>query len=115
MVDDSRPLSRNEVPICAVQALSAALVLSIGSSLGGYLLFILGLPLTIAGFVLACRAALNWSSPERTERLTEITALLTAMAALGIVGPKTGGLLWYEVVKRTLALTSIVLVGLFSS
>ena len=101
--------------MCAVQALSAALVLSIGSSLGGYNLFILGLPLTIAGFVLACRAALNWSNPDLTQRFTGITALLTAMAALGIVGPKTGGLLWYEVVKRTFALAGIVLVGLYSS
>ena len=37
------------------------------------------------------------------------------MAGLAIVGPKTRGLLWYEVVKRTFAVASIVLVGVFSS
>ena len=111
---DNRPISRCEVPACAIQALTSALILSIGSSLGGYLLFVLGLPLTIVGFVVASRAALNWSNPQRTDRFTWVTALLTAMAALAIVGPKTGGLLWYEVVKRTLAVVSIVLVGVFS-
>ena len=115
MVEDTHPISRSDVPICAIQALTSALILAIGSSLGGYLLFILGLPLTIVGFIVACRAALNWSSPGRTSSFTWITALLTAMAALGIVGPTTGGLLWYEVIKRTFAVASIVLVGVFSS
>lgn len=112
---DSRPTDRFDVPACAVQALIAAQVLSVGSSLGGYNLFVLGLPLTIGGFVLACRAALNWSSTTRTQDFRWIAAWLTAMAALGIVGPKTGGLLWYEIVKRTLAAVSILLVGVFSS
>jgi hypothetical protein len=115
MVKESRPISRREVPTCAIQALTAALILSIGSSLGGYLLFIFGLPLTIAGFVVATRAALTWSNPQRTDNFTWVTAWLTAMAALAIVGPKTGGLLWYEIVKRALAVASIVLVGIFSS
>ena len=115
MVEDTHPISRSDVPTCAIQALTSALILAIGSSLGGYLLFILGLPLTIVGFIVACRAALNWSSPDRTNSFTWITALLTAMAALGIVGPTTGGLLWYEVIKRTFAVASIVLVGVFSS
>src|SRR5690242_12228331 len=115
MVEDSRSIERCDVPTCAIQALTSALILSIGSSLGGYLLFILGLPLTIAGFILACRATLNWSNPNRTQSFTSITALLAAMAALGIVGPTTGGLLWYEVLKRTVAVASIVLVGMFSA
>jgi hypothetical protein len=115
MVEDTHPISRSDVPICAIQALTSALILAIGSSLGGYLLFILGLPLTVVGFIVACRAAFNWSSPDRTTSFTWITALLTAMAALGIVGPTTGGLLWYEVIKRTFAVASIVLVGVFSS
>jgi hypothetical protein len=115
MAEDSRSTSRIAVPTCAIQALTSALILSIGSSLGGYLLFTLGLPLTIAAFVLACRAAMNWSSPERTENFAWVTALLTAMAALGIVEPTTGGVLWYEVVKRTFAVAGILLIGLFSS
>ncbi len=115
MVEDTHPISRSDVPTCAIQALTAALILAIGSSLGGYLLFILGLPLTIVGFIVACRAAFNWANPDRTTNFTWITALLTAMAALGIVGPTTGGLLWYEVIKRTFAVASVVLVGVFSS
>jgi hypothetical protein len=114
-MEDSCSLSRLEVPSCAMQALASALILSIGSSLGGYLLFVLGLPLTLLGFVLACRASLNWSSSQPTHNFTTVTAWLTAMAALGIVGPKTGGLLWYEIVKRTLAAASVVLVGVFSN
>ncbi len=115
MLEDSRAADRCEVPACALQALTSALILSIGSSLGGYVLFILGLPLTILGFVIACRAALNWSSAARAQNFNWITAWLTAMAALAIVGQTTGGLLWYEVVKRTLAVISILLVGVFSS
>jgi hypothetical protein len=115
MPEDSRRPTRCEVPTCAIQALTAALILSVGSSLGGYLLFILGLPLTVAGFFVACLAALNWSKTERTQSIAWITAWLTVMAALGIVGPTTGGLLWYEVVKRSFAVAGIVLVGLFSS
>jgi hypothetical protein len=114
MLEDSRPTPRREVPTCAIQALTSALILSIGSSLGGYLLFTLGLPLTLAGFVLACRAALNWSKPSPAGSFAWVTALLTAMAALAIVGPTTGGLLWYEVLKRLFAVLSIVLVGFFS-
>jgi hypothetical protein len=114
MTEDRRQIPR-EVPLCAAQALASALILSIGSSLGGYLLFVLGLPITIAGFVLASRAALNWSKPDRMTNFAWITAGLAAMAALGIVGQTTGGLLWYEVVKRTFSVASIVLVGVFSS
>jgi hypothetical protein len=102
------------MPTCAVQALIAALILAIGSSLGGNLLFLLGLPLTLIGFILACRAASTWSSPAKTSAFSEITTWLAAMATLGIVGPTTGGLLWYEVIKRAFAATAIVLVGIFA-
>ena len=115
MIAASRPRPLRDVPLCATQALLAALILSIGSSLGGYVLFVLGLPLTVAGFALACYAAANWSRPDRISHLGSITTLLAAMAALGIVGPKTGGVLWYEIVKRTFAFIAIILVGVFSS
>jgi hypothetical protein len=94
-----------------VQAFIAALILAVGSSLGGNLLFLLGLPLTLIGFILACRAASNWSSPGRTSAFSGIATWLAAMATLGIVGPTTGGLLWYEVIKRAFGAISIVLVG----
>jgi hypothetical protein len=102
------------MPMCAVQALIAALILAVGSSLGGNLLFLLGLPLTLIGFVLACRAASTWSSPARTSAFSGITTWLAAMATLGIVGPTTGGLLWYEVIKRAFAAICIVLVGMLA-
>jgi hypothetical protein len=100
------------MPTCAVRALIAALILAVGSSLGGNLLFLLGLPLTLIGFVLACRAASTWSSPVRTSAFSGITTWLVAMATLGIIGPTTGGLLWYEAIKRAFSLICIVLVGM---
>jgi hypothetical protein len=103
------------MPICAVQALIAALVLAVGSSLGGDLLFLLGLPLTLTGFIIAWRAAWTWGNPETTSTFSGVSAWLAAAAALGLVGPTTGGLLWYEVTKRTLAATGVILVGVFSS
>jgi len=102
------------MPICAVQAFIGALILAVGSSLGGNLLFLLGLPLTIIGFILACRAASTWSNPARTSSFSEIAIWLAAMATLGIVGPTTGGLLWYEVIKRAFAAGSVVLVGVLA-
>jgi hypothetical protein len=106
--------ARSDIPVCAVQALMAALVLAVGSSLGGNLLFLLGLPLTIIGFILACRAASTWSSPVRTSAFSGIATWLAAMATLGIVGPTTGGLLWYEVAKRAFAASGTVLVGMLA-
>lgn len=104
-----------EFPTCALQALTAALILSVGSSLSGHLLFLLGLPLTLVGFVIACRAALSWSNPARTSSMTAITAWLAVMAAVAVVTPRTGGHLWYEIVKRACAVASIGLVGVFAS
>jgi hypothetical protein len=103
------------VPICAVQALIAALVLAVGSSIGGDLLFLLGLPLTLTGFIIAWRAAWTWGNVETTSTFSGVSTWLAAAAALGLVGPTTGGRLWYEVTKRTLAAASVVLVGVFSS
>jgi hypothetical protein len=110
----TRRYDQGDMPICAVEALIAALILALGSSLGGNLLFLLGLPLTLIGFVLACRAASNWSSTETTSAFPGIATWLAAMAALGIVGPTTGGLLWYEVIKRAFAAVSSVLVGMLA-
>jgi hypothetical protein len=101
--------------LCAHQALVAALVLAVGSSLDGNLLFLLGLPLTVVAFILACRAAVNWRQPVHTADLSTVTAWLAAMAALWFVGPRTGGLLWYEILKRVYAGAAIVLVGVFSA
>jgi hypothetical protein len=115
MTEDGRPVALSEVPICARQALIAALILAVGSSLGGDVLFLLGLPLTLIGFVVACRAASNWGRPERTANLSPAASWLVAMAALGIVGPTTGGQLWYEVLKRTLSAGAIVAVGILFS
>ena len=104
-----------DVPLCAQDVLTAALVLADGSSLDGHLLFLVGLPLTVVAFILACRAAVNWRQPVRTARFSTVTAWLAAMAALGFVAPSTGGLLWYEVLKRVYAGAAIVLVGVFST
>src|SRR5262249_54975251 len=50
-----------------------------------------------------------------TSTFSGVSTWLSAAAALGLVGPTTGGLLWYEVTKRTLAAAGVVLVGVFSS
>ena len=54
----------------------AALVLAVGCSLGGYVLFVLGVPLTVLAFILAARAAFNWNKPERTASFSAVTAWL---------------------------------------
>src|SRR5579864_450588 len=94
----------------------AAMILSIGSSLGGDLLFFAGLPLTLAAFALACRAMWLCGSERRSRNLMAPSCFwLSAMAALGIVSPSSHGPLWYEVARHGYAVLGLFCVGLFGS
>jgi hypothetical protein len=105
-----------DLPESAASALRAALVLSIGSSLDGDLLFVAGLPLTIAAFAIACRAMWLAESQQRSDRWKASSCFwLSAIAALGIVSPSTHGQIWYEVARRGYSAFGVFCVGLFGS
>ena len=57
-----------DLPESAELVLLAAMVLVIGSSLDGDLLFVAGLPLTLAAFAIACRAVWLCESQRRSRR-----------------------------------------------
>jgi hypothetical protein len=106
---------RHQLPASSVYALIASLTLALGATLSRHLLFILGLPLTVAGFVVACFAVGSSGSDQRRHWLRRACACLSAMAALGIIGPSTHGALWYEILRRTYSFVGLVLVGVFAS
>jgi hypothetical protein len=94
----------------------AAMILSIGSSLGSDLLFFAGLPLTIAAFAVAWRAMWLCESQRRSRNWIASSCFwLSAMAALGIVSPSSHGPLWYEVARHGYAVLGLFCVGLFGS
>ena len=72
----------------------AAIAFEIRSHESRDVLFVLGLPLTLAGFIAACRAAMNWGKSARTASLFGVSGWLAAMdpsfsrdpTALAIVG-----------------------------
>jgi hypothetical protein len=106
-----------DLPESAALALLAAMVLSIGSSLSSSdLLFLAGLPLTLAAFAIACRAMWLCESPRRSRKWMAWSCFwLSAMAALGIVSPSSHGPLWYEVARHGFAVLGLFCVGLFGS
>jgi hypothetical protein len=105
-----------DLPESAASALLAAMVLFIGSSLDNDLLFVAGLPLTLAAFAIACRTVWLCESQRRSRRWRASSCLwLSAMAALGIVSPSSHGLIWYEVARRGYAVFGVFCVGLFGS
>jgi len=105
-----------DLPQSAASALLAAMVLSIGSSLGSDLLFLAGLPLTLAAFAVACRAMWLCESQRRsTNWMASSCFWLSAMAALGIVSPSSHGPLWYEIARHGYEVLGLFCVGLFGS
>jgi hypothetical protein len=103
-----------DLPESAASALLAAMVLFIGSSLDSDLLFVAGLPLTLAAFAVACRAVWLCESQRRSRRWRASSCFwLSAMAALGIVSPSSHGLIWYEVARRGYGVLGVFCVGLF--
>jgi hypothetical protein len=115
MTTDRKPGAPQFVSASTADALLAAMMLAVGSSTGGHLLFLFGLPLTVAGFVVACRAVRNYGRPEPPRSLSSTYVWLTVMATWGIVSPSTGDTVWYEVLRRTYPVAGIFFVGLFAS
>src|SRR5204863_895437 len=105
----------SELPAAGVAALQASLILAVGSSLSGPLLFLAGLPLTVFAFAVACRAM--WLSdvdrPQSWGRSTWFW--LSAMAALGIVAPSGHGAAWYETLRLAYSVCGVLVVGVVAS
>src|SRR5437773_5384822 len=102
------------VPGAAWWALVAYCLIAMGSSIGGNLRFVLGLPLTLFGFGAVCFAGRCLRQPRSVMPLPSMYFLLSAMAAIGLAAPSPHGTLWYEVVYRTHPAVALATIGIFA-
>jgi len=115
IVDATRsPSSADTLPAAASATLAAYALVSIGSSLHGDVLLVLGVPLTTAGFALACLVARRGDRCSAPWPLGRLTMLLSALAAVGLVTPALDdSVRWFTVATRIFFAAAIVLVAVF--
>ena len=114
-----------DIPIAAADTLRACLWVAIGSCIRGHLLFLLGLPVVLAGFAVAWRVMWRVGSEHtssivdrqivdrRVPWLPSACLWLAVMAFVGLVAPSTIGPLWYDIAKRVYFLLGLAAVGVF--
>ena len=99
------------IPAAAADALLAAMLMDIGSSLGRPIRLLLGLPIIVAGFAVAARAMWRVDDTRPVAWLPQTGCVLFVMAAVGLVTPSLHGALWYEAGRRVFSLLALVAVG----
>ena len=102
------------IPAAAADALLAAMLMDIGSSLGRPIRLLLGLPIIVAGFAVAARAMWRVDDTRPVAWLPQTGCVLFVMAAVGLVTPSLHGALWYEAGRRVSSLLALVAVGVFA-
>ncbi len=114
-----------DVPSVTTETLRACLWVGIGSCIRGHLLFLLGLPVLLAGFAIAwrvmwCVGAAHPSSAvdrpilsRRSPWLPKTCLWLAVMAVVGLAAPSTIGPLWYDLAKRAYFVLGLAVVGVF--
>ena len=75
------------IPAAAADALLAAMLMDIGSSLGRPIRLLLGLPIIVAGFAVAARAMWRVDDTRPVAWLPQTGCVLFVMAAVGLVTP----------------------------
>jgi hypothetical protein len=113
------------IPIAAVDSLRACLWVAIGSCIRGHLLFLLGLPVVLAGFTVAWRVMWRLGREHessvvdhrildrRVPWLPSTCLWLAVMAFVGLVAPFTIGPLSYDIAKRVYFLLGLAAVSVF--
>src|SRR2546426_4289166 len=102
------------IPAAAADALLAAMLMDIGSSLGRPIRLLLGLPIIVTGFAVAARAMWRVDDTRPVAWLPQTGCVLFVMAAVGLVTPSLHGALWYEAGRRVFSLLALVAVGVFA-
>jgi len=119
------PKPAPDLPVLAADTLRACLWVGIGSCIRGDLLFLLGLPVVLASFVVAWRVM--WclggarTAPvvdrsiagPRAPWLPKTCLWLALMAVVGLAAPSTIGPLWYDLAKRVYFVLGLAAVGVF--
>ena len=113
------------IPIAAVDSLRACLWVAIGSCIRGHLLFLLGLPVVLAGFTVAWRVMWRLGREHessvvdhrildrRVPWLPSTCLWLAVMAFVGLVAPFSIGPLSYDIAKRVYFLLGLAAVSVF--
>ena len=119
------PKPAPDLPVVTVDTLRACLWVGIGSCIRGRLLFLLGLPVVLASFVVAwrvmwCVGGAHTASVvdrpiagRRAPWLPKTCLWLAVMAVVGLAAPDTIGPLWYDLVKRVYFVLGLGAVGVF--
>jgi hypothetical protein len=114
-----------DIPIAAADSLRACLWVAIGSCIRGRLLFLLGLPVVLAGFAVAWRAMWRVAGEHessvvdhqivdrRVSWLPSTCLWLAVMAFVGLAAPSTIGPLSYDIAKRVYFLLGLAAVSVF--
>lgn len=104
------------LPAIPVALANAALLTTIGSCLGGHLLYVLGIPVTAGACVLAWTIAVRRRSETVRARwwtsFAVAGALLSVAAAIGLVAPSPQGPAWYEALYRAHPAIALVTIGI---
>jgi hypothetical protein len=101
------------VPAAAVAAFESALLTLCGSAIIGNQRLAIGIPLIVAGFIVACLAA--WRTVRSVEHVTFERSLeaLAAMATLAILQPpRDGPPLWFGILYRCILASGLVVVAI---
>jgi hypothetical protein len=111
MTDRDRTLPGN-----AEAALVACLLVSAGSSVGGRLTLLVGVPLTLAGLIAAWIAARRTQSATTVRSFAFVYFWLSANGAIALsVGPQYPAPLWYEIAYRAHPALGVVLIGIVAA
>lgn len=102
------------MPAAAAVTLAAYVLVTIGSCLRGDVLFVLGVPLTSAGFIVAWVAASRRRGSRREWPTAWAALALSSLAATGLASPPAGGAWWYEASVRAYFGLAIVLIGVWA-
>jgi len=103
------------VPAATRAAFVACLLIAIGSCTGGHLRLLIGIPVTVAGAVMACVAVRRAREPREVRSADVICVLLSAMAAVGLISPSPEGSVSYEILYRSLPAAGLVAAGVLAA
>jgi len=95
-------------------ALAAAILVATGSSVGGHLRFLIGVPLTVGGFVVAWLATRHTARVNSAHPPDALILTLSAMAAVGLLTPSPRGTFWYEIVYRAHPAVALITLGIYA-
>jgi len=98
----------------AADALAAAMLVAIGSCIRGDIRFLVGLPITVAGFAMASRAMWRAGVERPAPWRFTIGLLLIVTAAVGLFTPSLHGPLWFEGSRRVFSLLGLAAAALFA-